>query len=188
MKKIFVILAAVILMAVSTDALAAKKVRVPLKHTENTATEYVVFASGLATNMNIAREIAQNECYGQLARNLDARVKSALEDYNSNYQVNSKRKVRIDDEAIHEGITTTLTNTKVSGIEVIETVYLTKRVSGRKTIECWVAMSMPKEFADETVQKTSQKIKHNIDDATKAAIYNDKVQFKESVENDLKNY
>lgn len=178
MKKIFTLIAIVMMVTISS-VVNAKTVKVPLKHTTDTKAEYVVFASGESVNQNTAREIAMNECYGQLARNLDARVKSAIKTYSNNYQIADKRKVYMDDAGVTERIITTISNTRISNMFVIETKVEQVRINGRKVYRYWVSMAMPKGEAN-TVAVESL-IQSNIDSVTKNMILNDRDNFEQSL-------
>lgn len=178
MRKILIY--ATMAMMVITTNVNAKNVRIPLKHTKDTKTEFVRWASGTSYDMNIAHVIAVNECRGQLASAVETKVKNAIKSYAMNTRANNKNKMVTDDEAIMESITTSLSVAVLR--HVFEKEYKIEKKRGKYTY--YIALAMPKN-PSELVENL---IHSNIDETTKATILADRETFEKSLADEFQNY
>lgn len=183
MKKFIIVSVLTILSVICLCG--SNRVKIPLKHIKETDKEYVVFASGVSSNANTATSIAQNECYGQMARRLNADVKSGLETYAQNYQMKSGKKIKIDDGSVAESVTTTLSKAKITKMKQVDYSLVYDKRKGIYT--CWVAMSLPKDVGNEIIDGYKSSIEFEIDDVNKQRINDDREDFKHRIgyENDV---
>ena len=144
----------------------AKEIVLPIKNFQSDKSFFRSISSGTSPNMSFAKELAFKNAANEIAKTIDVRVKSLLEDYARQSEIDSS----IDYKAETERMATimrsqSLKNAKVAQEKIFQ--------NPDKTYTYWVGVELSKEDVFNT-------LKNNISSSKIKALHAEKVDFRET--------
>ena len=142
-------------------------VAIPLtsENTMDTPTHFRAVANGTSLDWNTAKNMALTLCRSELALKLNAKVKSAAENYAKQYAANSDKNINRDFAQTFEQYTVVFTDAVLKGATEVENV--STRNTSTLEYTHWVALEISKdkaiEHAIESFNKLPAEVKARID-------------------------
>jgi hypothetical protein len=144
----------------------SKEIVLPIKNFQSDKSFFRSISSGTSPNMSFAKELAFKNAANEIAKTIDVKVKSLLEDYARQSEIDSS----IDYKSEAERMATISTNQSLKNAKIVqEKIYQ----NPDKTYTYWVGVELSKE-------DIFNSLKNNISSSKIKSLHAEKVDFRET--------
>ncbi len=144
----------------------SKEIVLPIKNFKSDKSFVRSISSGTSPNMSFAKELAFKNAVNEIAKSIDVRVKSFLEDYARQSEIDSS----IDYKSEAERMATISTNQALKNTKIVEEKIFQ---NSDKTYTYWVGVELSKE-------DLFNSLKNNISSSKIKALHAEKVEFRDA--------
>ena len=144
----------------------AKEIVLPIKNFQSDKSFFRSISSGTSPNMSFAKELAFKNAANEIAKTIDVRVKSLLEDYARQSEIDSS----IDYKSEAERMATISSDQSLKNAKIVQEKIFQ---NPDKTYTYWVGVELSKE-------DVFNSLKNNISSSKIKALHSEKVDFRET--------